>query len=357
MATLPQWRAGRGGVGFRWWGGRPSCPSCSRRARARGAGRWSWPGPPGVGKTRLLDELAERVTASGVVLRGAATAGGGPYRPLAEALLRAAPPAIAEHERLTPFRAVLARLLPTWPAAPAAREYIVDPVVVLGEAVLELLRVVAEDRRCVALLDDLHWADPETLRLLEYLAPLLDGEPVVLVCAARDDESSPVRTLHRRLDVLPLRRLRDDDVATLARPCADGPVSDDLTQLLTTAADGLPLLVEELFAGLVEDGRVHRDALGWRSSAPLAVRVPEAFADVVRQRLDRLRGHVGDLVQTAAVLGGEPDWRLIAAASGVEPGRWRPPCASPSTPGSSSRTTTVGSVGGTPSPAKRCGAR
>jgi len=321
----------------------------------RGGGRGR---PAGVGKTRLLDELAERVTASGVlVLRGAATAGGGPYRPLAEALLRAAPPAIAEHERLTPFRAVLARLLPTWPAAPAAREYIVDPVVVLGEAVLELLRVVAEDRRCVALLDDLHWADPETLRLLEYLAPRLDGEPVVLVCAARDDESSPVRTLHRRLDVLPLRRLRDDDVATLARHCADGPVSDDLTQLLTTAADGLPLLVEELFAGLVEDGRVHRDALGWRSSAPLAVRVPEAFADVVRQRLDRLRGHVGDLVQTAAVLGGEPDWRLIAAASGVEPGRWRPPCASPSRPGSSSRTTTVGSVGGTPSPAKRCGAR
>jgi hypothetical protein len=278
-------------------------------------------GPAGVGKTRLLDELAARVTASGaLVLRGTAVAGRGPYRPLAEALLRAAPPPVAEDERLRPFRAVLARLLPTWPAAPSAREYVVDPVVVLGEAVFELLRVVAADGRCVVLLDDLHWADPETLHLLEYLAPRLDGEPVVLVCAARDDESSPVRALHRRLAVLPLRRLPDDDVATLARHCADGPVSDDVTQLLTTAADGLPLLVEELFAGLVEDGRVCGDALGWHSAAPLAARVPEAFADVVRQRLDRLPGHVAELVRTAAVIGGAPDWRLIAAATGADLG-------------------------------------
>ena len=278
-------------------------------------------GPAGVGKTRLLDELAARVEASGtLVLRGSAVAGGGPYRPLAESLLRAAPPTLAEHERLVPFRAVLARLLPAWPAAPAAREYVVDPVLVLGEAVVELLRVAAADRRCVLLLDDLHWADRETLRLLEYLAPALDGEHVVLVGAARDDESSPVHALRRRLRVLPLRRLPDDDVATLARHCADGPLSDDVSRFLATAADGLPLLVEELFAGLVEDGRVRRDALGWHSAAPLAVRVPEAFADVVRQRLDRIPGEVRELVRTAAVLGGDPDWRLIAAASGAELG-------------------------------------
>jgi ABC-type arginine transport system ATPase subunit len=106
-------------------------------------------GPAGVGKSRLLDELAGRVEASGALaLRGAAVAGGGPYRPLAEALLRAAPPSVAQDERLAPFRAVLARLLPGWPAVPVAREYVVDPVLVLGEAVLELLRVIAAGGSC-----------------------------------------------------------------------------------------------------------------------------------------------------------------------------------------------------------------
>lgn len=278
-------------------------------------------GPAGVGKSRLLDELAGRAAATGVVvLRGSAVAGGGPYRPLAEALLRAAPPALGEHERLGPFRAVLAQLLPGWPAAPAAREYAVDPVLVLGEAVLELVRVIAAGGRCLLLLDDLHWADPETLRLLEYLAPVLDGEPVVLVCAARDDESSPVRALRRRVPVVPLRKLPAEDLTTLAHHCADAPVSDELSRFLTTAADGLPLLVEELFAGLVEDGRVRRDALGWHSAGPLAVRVPEAFADVVGQRLDRLPEDVRHLVRTAALLGGDPDWRLLATATGCDPG-------------------------------------
>ena len=238
---------------------------------------------------------------------------------MAEALLRAAPPAVAGQERLAPFRAVLARLLPGWPAA-AAREYVVDPVLVLGEAVLELLRVVAAGRRCLLLLDDLHWADGETLQLLEYLAPAFSGEPIVLVCAARDDESSPVRALRRRLPVLPLHKLPAEDVALLARHWAGGPASDDLTRFLAAAADGLPLLVEELFAGLVEDGRVRHDALGWHSAAPLVARVPEAFADVVRQRLDRLPDDVGHLVRTAAILGGEPEWRLVAAATGTDPG-------------------------------------
>jgi hypothetical protein len=246
--------------------------------------------------------------------------GGGPYRPLAEALFRAAPPALAEHERLAPFRAVLARLLPAWPAAAAAREYVVDPVVVLGEAVLELLRVVAAGGRCLLLLDDLHWADAETLRLLEYLAPVLDGEPVVLVGAARDDESSPVRGLRRRVPVLPLRKLPPEDLAALARHCAGGPVSDEVGRFLTAAADGLPLLVEELFAGLVEEGRLRRDALGWHTAGPLSLRVPEAFAEVVRQRLDRLPDDVRHLVRTAALLGGEPDWRLLATATGTDPG-------------------------------------
>ena len=108
-------------------------------------------GEAGSGKTRLLDEVAGRAAAAGArVLRGHAVPGGGPFRPLAEALTAAAGPALAQDERVAPFRAVLARLLPAWTAGPAdggAGPHLVDPVLVLGEAVGELLGVIAGSGR------------------------------------------------------------------------------------------------------------------------------------------------------------------------------------------------------------------
>jgi hypothetical protein len=124
-----------------------------------------------VGKTRLLDELAGRLRSGGaLVLRGNAVHGGGPFRPLARALVRVSPPELAEAPELRPYAAVLARLLPGWPLRPLEAGHLVDPVVVLGEAVRALLHVLGDGRRSALLLDDLHWADRDTLDLLEYLS-------------------------------------------------------------------------------------------------------------------------------------------------------------------------------------------
>jgi hypothetical protein len=166
-------------------------------------------GDAGIGKSRLLDELGERVAASGaLVLRGHAVSGGGPFRPLARALVRVAPSSLAEDERLRPFGAVLARLLPSWPAPAAGGGHLVDPVVVLGEAVLELLRVISSGRGCGVLLDDMHRADRDSLLVVEYLVTALSGMPVHLVLAARDDEFSPpeLGAVRRRARSVPLAR-------------------------------------------------------------------------------------------------------------------------------------------------------
>ena len=152
-------------------------------------------GEAGVGKTRLLDELAGRLAASGAtVLRGGAVPGGGPFRPLVQALVRAASPALADAPGLRPYAPALARLLPAWPQGPEQAGHLVDPVVVLGEAVRALLGVLAGDGRCVLALDDLHWADRDTLALVEYLAA---GPPVPLVLAARWTSSPGRRTARR----------------------------------------------------------------------------------------------------------------------------------------------------------------
>jgi DNA-binding CsgD family transcriptional regulator len=277
-------------------------------------------GEAGSGKTRLLTELATRTADAGALVgSGHAVAGGGPFRALAEALVRIAPPALGAEEGLAPFRPVLARILPTWPAGPDAAAHVVDPVVVLGEALLELLRVLAVGRRCVLLLDDLHWADPDTLAVLEYLGAGLSSLSVTVVAAARDDEavSDGLAALgrHAQVRAVRLRRLADTDAALLARRSAGAELPAGVQEYLVGAADGLPLLVEELVAGLIESGALTRVGSRWETSASGAV--PRAFSTIVDRRVDGLPSVAREVVQTAAVLGHDVDWPLLASATGL----------------------------------------
>lgn len=273
-------------------------------------------GEAGVGKTRLLDELAGRLRSGGaLVLRGNAVHGGGPFRPLARALVRVSPPELADAPGMRPYAAVLARLLPGWPLPTPEAAHLVDPVVVLGEAVRALLHVLAGDRRAALVLDDLHWADRDTLDLLEYLSA---DPPVSLVLAARDDERGPsgLDAVGRHAGRIPLGRLDGTHVGTLAAERAGAPVDDDVVAFLTAASGGLPFLVTELTGDLVDSGRLRRDGGVWRADGPLRTRVPDAFARLVAARVAGLGATARRLVHTAALLGDELDWRFVATATG-----------------------------------------
>ncbi|WP_344253546.1 AAA family ATPase, partial [Pseudonocardia hydrocarbonoxydans] len=324
-------------------------------------------GEAGIGKTRILDEVAERVGGGAEVLRGHAVPGGGPFRPLVEALVRASPPRLATDPALVPFRAVLARLLPGWPVPPAAGAHVVDPVVVLGEAVTALLGVLAGTGPRVVLLDDLHWSDADTLAVLEYLAGT--RPPVRLIGAARVDAPAdglaalrrhpavtevPLAPLtadevaalagqvgggvpdpdaaalltatadglaalrrHPAVTEVPLAPLTADEVAALAGQVGGGVPDPDAAALLTATADGLPLLVEELTTGLVRSGGLRREAGRLGVAGTPAPRVPDPFARLVEARLTALAPAHRDLVVAAAVLGPELDWALLVPATGA----------------------------------------
>ncbi|GEC17878.1 hypothetical protein PHY01_01610 [Pseudonocardia hydrocarbonoxydans] len=275
-------------------------------------------GEAGIGKTRILDEVAERVGGGAEVLRGHAVPGGGPFRPLVEALVRASPPRLATDPALVPFRAVLARLLPGWPVPPAAGAHVVDPVVVLGEAVTALLGVLAGTGPRVVLLDDLHWSDADTLAVLEYLAGT--RPPVRLIGAARVDAPADGLAALRRhpaVTEVPLAPLTADEVAALAGQVGGGVPDPDAAALLTATADGLPLLVEELTTGLVRSGGLRREAGRLGVAGTPAPRVPDPFARLVEARLTALAPAHRDLVVAAAVLGPELDWALLVPATGA----------------------------------------
>ncbi|TWF75098.1 regulatory LuxR family protein [Pseudonocardia hierapolitana] len=298
-------------------------PALDRLADGLGATRVV-AGEAGVGKSRLLREVAEEAGRRGArVLTGRAVERDSPlpFRPVAEALFshlrRSGPPRVRE---LAPFLPILGRLVPEWrlPGESAGEE----SLVVLGEAVLRLLAALGRDGGCVLVLEDLHWADAETVEVVEYLADNIAGEPVLCVVSLRSDEPSRARSrVHdlasrRSATVVELRSLTDDEVVSVAAGCLHAPVVPrGVAEVVVARADGLPFLVEELLAAMVQAHELYETADGWVLDRSPGLAIPATFAETVQRRVGAspdLRG----LLVAAALLGRSFDWRLLGAISG-----------------------------------------
>lgn len=251
-------------------------------------------GEAGIGKSRLTGELAARAGAAGLTVRtGRAVEGGGTYRAVAEALA----PLLRDRGRegLPPG---IRGLLPGGAGSAAAAPAGIDQSVLLGEAVLALVA----GQPTVLVLEDLHWADADTLGLVAYLADAVaDRLPLLLALTARTE--GPIRALaalaaQPSVTTLELSTLDAGGVAALAAACRGGtpPAEAELADLVARS-DGLPFLVEELLA-------VDRAA------------VPPTLAGLVEGRLAGLPPAARPVVLAAAVVGTDPDWRLLAEITG-----------------------------------------
>jgi DNA-binding CsgD family transcriptional regulator len=325
-----------------------------------GAGRLMFvTGEPGIGKSRLARELADRARALGaVVVTGRATPSDSntPYRPLTEALLAALRDRpLGDEADLRPWRPAMAAFLPG--DADQARPIAADDAgrsgggridagpnasgpgepsevirggqsevvpgeasavvrggqsevvpgeasaVVRGEAVLRLLRWLARPGGLMVVLEDLHWADPDTLAVLEYLGDNLGALPVLCVATSRDEPVTEALGLARRLQArhaaghLALGRLDDHQVTTMVRACLSEADEDVLARVRRTA-DGVPFLIEEVLA---------------------SPGVPASVRDTVRARLSALSDAERLVLGAAAVLGRHFDWRLLGRVTGEPP--------------------------------------
>ena len=261
-------------------------------------------GEAGIGKSRLAAELAAEARARGVrVLAGRAVPANAasPYRPLTEALLQALRglPFPAD-DGLTPWRPALRAIVPAIAGADGEGHGDHSPAV-RGEAVLQLLRRLAGPGGLLLVLEDLHWADPDTLAVLEYLSDNLSAEPVLCVATCRDEPASAAAELMARLHArraasrIALGRLSADEVAAMVRACLPTAAGEVIARV-QRLADGVPFLVEESLA---------------------APGVPSSFADGVRARLAGLRDEERLVLHIAALFGRQFDWRLLPPAAGL----------------------------------------
>ncbi|MFR9804571.1 AAA family ATPase [Pseudonocardia sp. RS010] len=262
---------------------------------AGGGGSVAVLGEAGIGKTRLLDELVTEATAAGLtVLTGRAVPGGGVFRPLAEAVLPRLDDPAATGDALRPYRSALERLRSG--AGPGPGPGAPDQAVVLGEGLRRLLRAVAP-AGCVVRLEDLHWADRDTLATVISLTATSPG--LLVAVSSRPGPAAAQLVTAPDLRVLELRPLDRTGIAALVAACRDGaPPADDEVAALHARSGGLPFVVEEL---LVAPGHA----------------VPPTFAALVEGRLEALRPPARRAVEAAAVLGPAPDWQVLGPVAGL----------------------------------------
>ena len=303
--SRPTWPA-------RWWGGETELDAL-RQAWSSGGVATLVRGPAGIGKTRLVRELRSwAVAKGGVVLVGRSTASArtAPLRPIREALLGAARQGVRPGDDLAPYVPALASIVPDWATGASIAP---ESELLLGEALLRLMMSVAGTPPALLVIEDVQWADTETLALVEYLVDNVHGLPVTIVLTMRDGEhgdGTDVATSlvqRRAAGELVLLPLGADRVVELASACLGGQeVPAGSLDPLVERSEGIPFLVEELVATAV--------GAGWAS---VAADVPGSVATSVRTRLDSMPEPARLLLTAAALLGRSFDWAVAARTAGL----------------------------------------
>ncbi len=294
------------------------------RAAEGNGGVFFLAGDAGIGKSRLATEATSLAAPRGFgVLIGRATESAVPvpFRPIAEALMKLARAGVVpDTPEMARHLPALASLVPEW-NRPGDEQAEISPLI-CGEALIRVL-TPAESKGSLLVLEDLHWADPETLAIVEYLADNLADANVLCVATVRDSEPSPgldcVRSLtaRRAATCIDVHRLPDWAILRMARECLDAEQIPDQVVRLLADCDGLPFAVEELLAAAVSSGHLVRAASGWRVNDRVSAGVPASIAGSVRNRLAVLGPVVIDVLASAAVLGRKFDWTLLPSIAGL----------------------------------------
>jgi DNA-binding CsgD family transcriptional regulator len=272
-------------------------------------------GPPGIGKSRLIDEAVALAEYAGLrVLRADAHPGErdfpfGVVHQLFDVVVRGEGGAA-----LLDGPAATAR--PLFEPEAGVPAHVDDGLYPLLHGLYWLAVNLAQPDPVLLVVDDVQWVDVASLRFLVYLIHRCADSPVVVVLGLRPDADAPDAELleelgtHRSITILEPRPLSSDAVAELV----SGELPDataEFSEACARSAGGNPFLVVELLHSLPEEvtGSPAEVAL-------VAGLAPRAVVRAVHQRLARLPQATWDLAAAVAVLGGPVDLGLAARVAG-----------------------------------------
>lgn len=280
-------------------------------------------GEPGIGKSRLVEELLRRAEDLGFgVLSGRCWEVGGapaywPWTQVLRGLLRAH----GEETLGDGGRRHLAPMLPELRGAEGDPQASLDPATgrfALLDAAVGALCDAADRAPLLVVLEDLHAADASSVLLLELLATSARSARVLVVGTYRDQEArrGPIGPLLARVErgarTLALSRLGREDVGQyLGALTGDGRVPREMVEALHRRSDGNALFMVETARWLLTHG-----GLGGASWAESSLVVPATLSAVLEERLADLPAEGRSVLEVAAVLGRDIDRPLLAELTG-----------------------------------------
>ena len=296
-------------------------------------------GEPGIGKSRLTLALQERLAAephTRLVYQGSPYHQDSALYPVISQLVRAAG---IEHEdsqnqKLAKLETVLALTVEDLKAAvplfapllsiPLGSQYVPLDLTPLRRkertfnALLDQLEVLATRQPVLMVLEDAHWFDPTTLEIFSLTIERITSLPVLLIIAARP-EFAPRWSGHTSVSTITLNRLTKHESEALAFSIAKGKaLPDQVMNHILAHTDGVPLFVEELTKTVLESGLLNNAGDRYVLRGPLpSLAIPSTLHSSLLARLDRLSA-VKDVAQTAAAIGREFTYELIAAVGGLQ---------------------------------------
>jgi class 3 adenylate cyclase len=296
-------------------------------------------GEPGIGKSRILSTLRERLEVEGVqALRFQCS----PYY-----VNSAFWPVIDNFERALKFARdetadakldKLEALLVTQYCRPIADVRFVAAILSIPcedrygalpmtpqkfkdetlRTLVDLTEATARQRPSVMLFEDAHWADPTTLEVLDLLIDRVRNVPLLVVLTHRPEFQSRWSG-HGHVGALNLSKLTRAQSAAMVATLACKVLPEPLREQILTRTDGVPLFVEELTRSILESGELRDvgDHYDYDDSAR-AVTIPATLRDALMARLDRFMP-VKEIAQIGAAIGREFSYELIAAVAPMPP--------------------------------------
>jgi class 3 adenylate cyclase len=284
-------------------------------------------GEPGIGKTRTAQELAVQAAGEGAVVlwgRCPEEAGAPPYWPWVQviraALLDADPDLLAS---LGAAAADIADIVPEirerLPGLERS-EPLADPAEArfrMFESIRQLFASLCRSRTLLIVLDNLHWADAPSLRLLEFLAPELADSRMLLIGTYRATELSRRHPLSNALGGLSrvpyfarlnLAGLSEEEVRAFVA-AAGATLPAGLAKTLHDQTEGNPLFLREIVRFLEQRGALTGDGV-----STAAVRIPEGVTEVIGRRLNLLSAGCNEVLALASVIGRDFSWEVLLRA-------------------------------------------